>query len=105
MFNLMALTGRLSRLEQRLGELEAKAKGEGAASGEEEAERIEVKERVDNIRERMKDWETEVSLPSLFLPSLCGKFPSQRCLTEGSSSSSSSSTSRTPSGGTTISDW
>ncbi|MEI4867098.1 hypothetical protein, partial [Klebsiella pneumoniae] len=31
-------------------------------SGEEEAERVDVKERVDNIRERMKDWETENAL-------------------------------------------
>ena len=58
MFNLLALTGRLSRLEKRLEELETKGEG---ASGEEEAERVDVKERVACIRERMKDWETEVS--------------------------------------------
>ncbi|KAG0662677.1 hypothetical protein C6P46_003181 [Rhodotorula mucilaginosa] len=65
MFNLMALTGRLSRLEHRLGELETKAASAAEGlSGEEEAERVDVKERVDNIRERMKDWETEgASLP------------------------------------------
>ena len=60
MFNLLALTGRLSRLEQRLEQLETKAAAEGL-SGAEEAERVDVKERVANIRERMKDWETEVS--------------------------------------------
>ncbi|GAA5960425.1 hypothetical protein JCM8115_001178 [Rhodotorula mucilaginosa] len=63
MFNLMALTGRLSRLEHRLGELETKAASAAEGlSGEEEAERVDVKERVDNIRERMKDWETENAL-------------------------------------------
>lgn len=60
MFNLLALTGRLSRLEQRLEQLETKAAAEGL-SGAEEAERVDVKERVANIQERMKDWETEVS--------------------------------------------
>jgi hypothetical protein len=35
-------------------------------AGEEEAERVDVKERVDNIRERMKDWETEVSSDARF---------------------------------------
>jgi uncharacterized coiled-coil protein SlyX len=76
MFNLMALTGRLSRLEHRLGELETKAASAAEGlSGEEEAERVDVKERVDNIRERMKDWETEVSSDARFLFRLGSRFP------------------------------
>ncbi|GAA5863671.1 hypothetical protein JCM3774_001209 [Rhodotorula dairenensis] len=56
MFNLMALTGRRTRLENRLKELEAKGE---SASGEEQAERVDVQDRLASIDERMKDWETE----------------------------------------------
>lgn len=66
MFNLMALTGRRTRLEKRLQELEAKGE---LASGEEQAERVDVQDRLASIDERMKDWDTEVSQARLRAPS------------------------------------
>lgn len=51
MFNLMALTGRKSRLEAQLEALPVESSGE----------RFELEETLRGIEERMKDWETEVS--------------------------------------------
>ncbi|BGP57014.1 hypothetical protein JCM8202v2_004650 [Rhodotorula sphaerocarpa] len=58
MFNLMALTGRKSRLERQLHALEQEA-AEGA-DAQAVQERMGVQDRLAEIEERMKDWETEV---------------------------------------------
>ncbi|POY73154.1 putative Ubiquitinyl hydrolase 1 [Rhodotorula taiwanensis] len=52
MFNLMALTGRKSRLEAQLEALPVESSGE----------RFELEETLRGIEERMKDWETENAL-------------------------------------------
>lgn len=62
MFNLMALTGRKSRLERQLHALEQEA-AEGA-DAQAVQERMGVQDRLAEIEERMKDWETEVSHPT-----------------------------------------
>lgn len=61
MFNLMALTGRKSRLERQLHALEQGAAEGAGAEAQALQERIGVQDRLAEIEERMKDWETEVS--------------------------------------------
>lgn len=57
MFNLLAVTGRRTALQKRLAELEA-ADQSGA---DVQAQLVDVRDRLQGIEERLKDWEVEVS--------------------------------------------
>lgn len=57
MFNLLAVTGRRTALQKRLAELEAADQ----SSGEVQAELVDVRDKLQGIEERLKDWEVEVS--------------------------------------------
>lgn len=56
MFNLLAISGRRTALQQRLAELEAADQ----SSGEVQAQLMDVRDKLQGIEERLKDWEVEV---------------------------------------------
>lgn len=60
MFNLLALTSRLSSLRSRISQLSSKADGE--RTDEESARLSEMRESVGDIESRLKDWEVENQL-------------------------------------------
>ncbi|BGP26553.1 ubiquitin carboxyl-terminal hydrolase L5 [Rhodotorula toruloides] len=58
MFNLLAVTGRRTALQKRLAELEAVDQ----SSGDVQAQLVDVRDKLQTIEERLKDWEVENAL-------------------------------------------
>lgn len=100
MSNLLAVTGRRTALQKRLAELEAADQ----SSGDVQAQLVDVRDKLQGIEERLKDWEVEVSCAfqaAEVHPSLTPLHRRTRCdgtTTSGwSTHSSSSRPSRIPS--------